>query len=161
MIFPDCKAPLRTNEDFRNDKYPTHQKIITLVRELPIDLIKDFPIGDSLHVIDLGWTRRFLTGLKNGSLSTFAAKWSVNEANEVSRFLKKCTMPSEIHRPVRGLEDLAHWKGTEYRTFLLYVILVALKKYIKSKKIFEHFLLSIFALGVIKLIIVTILPMKC
>lgn len=148
MIFPDCKAPLRNDIDFRGGKYPCHQKITTILTELPIDLIEDFPIADSLHIIDLGSTKRFLYGLKNGSLSTYSAKWSIGECNEVSDFLKNCTMPSEIHRPVRGLEDLAHWKGTEFRTFLLYVSLVVLKKFLRSRKIFQHFLLYFCAIHI-------------
>lgn len=149
MIFPDCKAPLRNDKDFRLGKYyGGHQKIRTILEELPIDLIEDFPIGDSLHIIDLGWTKRFLTGLKLGNLSTNSAKWSVNECNEVSRFLKRCIMPSEIHRPVRGLEDLSHWKGTEYRTFLLYVSIVAFKLFINKEKNYEHFLLYFCAIHI-------------
>lgn len=148
MIFPDCKAPLRNDKDFRAGRYPVHQKSLSILAELPIDLIEDFPIADSLHIIDLGWTKRFLSGLKSGNLWTYSAKWSVNECNEVSIFLKKCIMPSEINRPVRGLEDLPHWKGTEFRTFLLYVSLVVLKKFIKSRRIYEHFLLYFCAIHI-------------
>lgn len=50
-------------------------------------------------------------------------------------------MPSEIQRAVRGLEDLPHWKGTEYRTFLLYVSLVIFNKFVKKRYLFDHFLL--------------------
>lgn len=49
-------------------------------------------------------------------------------------------MPTEIHRAVRGLDVLAHWKGTEYRTFLLYIGIVVLKS-VLSKVVYQHFLL--------------------
>lgn len=49
-------------------------------------------------------------------------------------------MPCEIHRVIRGLDCLAHWKGTEYRTFLLYVGIVALKDHL-SVELYQHFLL--------------------
>lgn len=148
MIFPDCRAPLRTDADFRNNKYPEHQKVPTILRELPIDLIEDFPIGDALHIIDLGWTKRFLNGCKHGSLSNYGIKWSMREQNEVSEFLKNCRMPYEIQRTVRGLEELAHWKGTEYRTFLLYISLVVFKKFIGSQKLNDHFLLYFCAIHI-------------
>lgn len=38
------------------------------------------------------------------------------------------TLPREIHRSIRRLDHLAHWKGTEYRTILLYVGIVVFKK---------------------------------
>lgn len=148
VIFPNCRAPLRNDKDFRDSKYPEHQKIQTILTELPIDLIEDFPIGDSLHIIDLGWTKRFLYGLKNGTLWKFSAKWSTSECNDISTFLKKCIMPSEINRPVRGLEDLAHWKGTEFRTFLLYVSLVVFKQFLNSDRIYNHFLLYFCAIHI-------------
>lgn len=59
----------------------------------------------------------------------------------MSDFLEKCKLPSEIHRPVRGLNELTHWKGTEYRSFLLYVSIVVVRKFFDDPKIFQHFLL--------------------
>lgn len=80
-----------------------------------------------------------LYGWKTGNLNNYNAKWSSIQCKEVSAFLEKCMMPAEITRPVRGLEELANWKGTEYRTFLLYVSIVVVKKFFDDKKIFQHF----------------------
>lgn len=49
-------------------------------------------------------------------------------------------IPLEINRKPRGLEDLARWKGTEFRTFLLYLGPIVLKDNINIA-IYEHFLL--------------------
>lgn len=54
MIFTELDAPKRTNEKFRNRSYGTHHKTDTVITKLPIDMIKQFPIGDALHLIDLG-----------------------------------------------------------------------------------------------------------
>lgn len=48
-------------------------------------------------------------------------------------------MPSEIHRSVRGLDVLCHWKGTEYRTFLYYLGVVILKEVLPLDA-YQHFL---------------------
>lgn len=37
------------------------------------------------------------------------------------------TLPREIHRKIRGLHNIHHWKGSEYRTILLYVGIVFLR----------------------------------
>lgn len=49
-------------------------------------------------------------------------------------------LPSEIHRAVRALKDIAFWKGTEYRTVLLYIGMVAFKNHLEPE-IYNHFLL--------------------
>lgn len=40
------------------------------------------------------------------------------------------TRPKEIHRKIRSLNDIKHWKGTEFRTFLLYLGVVILKRFL-------------------------------
>lgn len=58
MIYPDLNAAKRTDEKFRNGSYKEHRKKETVILDLPIDIIKDFPIADSLHIIDLGDANR-------------------------------------------------------------------------------------------------------
>lgn len=141
MIFPQLNAPLRTDAEFRSGVYDQHHKYKTILETVVgLDMIKDFPIGDVLHLIDLGITKRFLYGWKLGNLHNFNAKWSANDIRNVSDFLNRTKMPREIKRRLRGLDELSHWKGTEYRTFLLYVSIVIVKNYFKSEEIYEHFL---------------------
>lgn len=54
MSFPRHDCPLRTDEDFRLKVDHLHHKFNTPLVELPIDMIKDVIIADSLHLIDLG-----------------------------------------------------------------------------------------------------------
>lgn len=86
-------------------------------------------------------TKRFLTGYKSGNLSNHKAHWSVHQCNEVSAFLERVKLPSEVDRPVRGLSELAHWKGIEYQSYLLYISIVVVNKFFSDPKIFNHFLL--------------------
>lgn len=88
-----------------------------------------------------GITKRMLNGFKHGTLNNHKARWSISQCNEVTTFLEKCKLPSEINRPVRGLDELPHWKATEYRSFLLYLSIVVVKKFFTDRKIFQHYLL--------------------
>lgn len=58
----------------------------------------------------------------------------------MSNFLEQCQLPREIRRPARSLEHLARWKGTEFRTFLLYLSPIILNHFFDSEDISEHFL---------------------
>lgn len=64
-----------------------------------------------------------------GILKGFPRAWSKNVTIAISAFLAKWnkTRPSDLHRKIRSLNDIKYWKGTEFRTFLLYVGIVALK----------------------------------
>ena len=68
MSFPRIHLPNRTDDSFRNRTDIDHQKETSPLEELPIDLVKTFPIADSLHLIDLGITKRCLVGWVHGSL---------------------------------------------------------------------------------------------
>lgn len=54
MIYPQMNAELRTDAKFRSGVYGQHHKSYSIISELPINMIDDFPIADSLHIIDLG-----------------------------------------------------------------------------------------------------------
>lgn len=141
VIFPDTKAPLRTDEEFRNKADDSHHKGTSVLENIKdIDMIKDFPIGDVLHLIDLGIVKKFLKGWMDGSLQNMDAKWSAREILEVSDFLVSCKMPKEIKRKVRSLKEISFWKGTEFRTFLLYVSIVVVNRFFEKKVILDHFL---------------------
>lgn len=102
-------------------------------------MINDFPVADSLHLIDLGIMKRCLIGWRDGSFGNYRTKRSARDTEKVTNFLIRCKMPAEIHRAVRGLDCLSFWKGLEFRTFLYYLGIVVLKK-VLSADVYEHFL---------------------
>lgn len=120
ISFPRIDMPRRTDETFRDRTDSDHHKMDTSLEKLPIDMIKSIPVSDSLHLLDLGIIKRLLTGYVYGTLG-LRTKWSANVIKSVSDFLLRCRMPSEIHRAIRALDCLKFWKGTEYRTFGLYL----------------------------------------
>lgn len=54
MSFPNINCLRRTNESFRNNTDEEHHKEVTPLIELPIDMVEDIIIADSLHLLDLG-----------------------------------------------------------------------------------------------------------
>uniref|UniRef100_A0A1B0DG27 Uncharacterized protein n=1 Tax=Phlebotomus papatasi TaxID=29031 RepID=A0A1B0DG27_PHLPP len=62
MSYPNIDALRRTDTTFRPRADPEHHKELTPLENLPINMIDQFPIADSLHLLDLGIMRRCLTG---------------------------------------------------------------------------------------------------
>lgn len=65
MSFPQVDAAARTDASFRGIEDPDHHQVnvktkqimispLTEIQSEYLDLIKDFPIADSLHLIDAG-----------------------------------------------------------------------------------------------------------
>lgn len=103
-------------------------------------MIEDFPVGDSLHLIDLGIMKRCLIGWRDGNFGSYTTKLCYRDITLVSDFLVKCKLPVEIHRAMRGLDVLSHWKGTEFRTFLYYISLVILKTVLPDE-VYQHYVI--------------------
>lgn len=141
--------PNRNDTDFRSrEVYGDHHHkkgINSPLLRLKIDMIKDIPIGDSLHLLHLGVMKRLLSAWKDGTCRHSEIKLSAYNIMQVSTFLTtNCRLPREIHRQMRGLDVLAHWKGVECRSFLLYVGIVCLKGMLPEKG-YENFLLLVCA----------------
>lgn len=141
MSFPKIDCPLRTDHSFRNRLDEDHHKENSPLEKLPIDMVNDFIVADSLHLIYLGIMRKCINMWVSGT-HNYRAKWHGMELSKISEFLIKCNsfLPKEIHRAMRGLNVLKFWKGLEYRTFLLYISPILLSEHL-PKDIFEHFLL--------------------
>ena len=55
MYFPNIENPyLRTDQSFRNEWDEDHHKEVTPLLKLPINMVEDIIIADSLHLFDLG-----------------------------------------------------------------------------------------------------------
>ncbi|XP_053699460.1 uncharacterized protein LOC128746436 [Sabethes cyaneus] len=138
MTYPQLNAPERTDEKFRSMEYLDHQRNSTPLLKLPIDMIRDVIVGDSLHLLELGVMKKLLTSWRTGSMS-MKAKWSCNQKKEISEILLDIKFPMEIHRQMRSLEYVALWKGLEYRNLLSYVGIAFLNDYL-PEKYYDHFL---------------------
>lgn len=128
MSFPKIDGIRRTDEMFRQRVQYQHHKEKSLIEDLNIDMINAFPTSDPLHLLELGIMKTCLSRWVFGKKG-YHRKWKSDLVKNVSNVLIKFNkqMPSDIHRSVRSLNSLKYWKGVEYRTFLLYIGIVALK----------------------------------
>lgn len=140
MSYPRIDMPLRTDQSFRNQLDEAHHKERSPLELLPIDMVSDFIVADSLHLLDLGIMKRCLIGWTIGNLKK-KNKWSSFDIENINQALMNANsrMPNEIHRAVRSLNCISFWKATEFRTFLLYIGPVVLKENLETN-IYKHFL---------------------
>lgn len=148
VVFPALHRPLRTDTKFRQKQYGKHHAgQDSPVLKLPeFDMVKDFVVADSLHLLELGVMKRLLTGWRDGSLG-YEGKLSAMKIQKLSDSVVAIELPKEIHRKMRGLDCLAFWKGTEWHSFLNYVSIVVLKDVI-DEKLYSHFLLLFIAVRI-------------
>ena len=141
VSFHKLYANLRTDSSFRKRLDEDHHKETSPLELLNIDLVADFVVADSLHLLHLGVMKKCLAGWVQGSFN-FKTKLSGIQISQMSEQLERCnkTMPIEIHRAVRGIEHLKFWKGLEFRTFLMYLGPVILKDFLDPES-YLHFLL--------------------
>lgn len=141
MSYPQINCAKRTDESFRKRLQPEHHKIQSIIEELKeIDMVADFPTSDPLHLLELGLMKRCLFRWNYGT-KTYRNHFNKYELKNLNELLVQANkqMPSEIHRSVRTFDSLHDWKGTEFRTFLLYVGIVILKDHLIANE-YIHFL---------------------
>lgn len=147
MCFPDFQAEPRTDFDFRNRHDPLHHNENTPLENLQtsdglplVDMIKDFPTSDPLHLLEQGTMKKKLITWQRGSFS-YKNKWTEDEKQQIDqsvRFLNK-QLPSDVHRQLRSLKFLSYFKATEFRTILLYAGMVIYRNFL-SDEVYKHFL---------------------
>lgn len=132
---------LRTDFKFRtHDDLQHHQSNESSpLEKLPIDMILNFNL-DWLHVCLLGVTKKKLKILtksfkKFPMLPTLKVKLRKTDFDAIKKVTNYAgiTKPIEINRKIRSLDFLAVMKGTEFRSFILYYGIVALKENIDSE----------------------------
>lgn len=142
MSFSNLNSVLRTDQSFRERKQPLHHKERSPLEDLPINMIEDFPIADSLHLLEHGVMKKknLLIWINGGT--SYKNKFSKNVIQELDKIIYQANkqMPSDIHRSLRGLSYIHYWKATEFRAFLLYIGVVTLKKYLPTE-VYDNFLL--------------------
>lgn len=141
MSFPNLEAPIRTNDTFRQKHQVAHHKHDSPFESLDVDMVKQFTIADPLHLLHHGIMKKCLQRW-TGGVKGYSRKWTKHTTESASRYLLELNkqMPSDIHRSVRGLDELSNWKGVELRSFLMYIGMVALQPILENDE-YEHFLL--------------------
>lgn len=158
-VFPVSIAPKRTDEGFRNRSYIEHYQVykkretgklkkifvVSPILRLPIDVIEDVIVSDSLHLLHLGITKKLLTMYKEGQM--YYTKWSKTTTERIDDILSHIKLPCEIHRRMRGLRSLCHWKASECASFLNYVGIALLKHFV-DKQHYTNFVNLFYAITI-------------
>jgi len=137
MTYPDVNSPLRSDSSFRALTNKEHHTGSSPFLELPIDMIAFFPI-DYMHQVCLGVTKRLLVCWSSGGKKV---RLSYSQRSQIDTRLIafRSAVTSEFNRKPRSLSELAHWKATEFRTFLLYAGYFCLNGIIDDE-ILNHFM---------------------
>lgn len=145
-VFLNHAQPLRTDEDFRQKVHSNHHKTVSILERIEnIDMIKAFPI-DYLHNILLGVLKKMLDilfGMKG--LYAYNTKLIINSL--IENAIKH--QPSDFHRKIRNIEKFKMWKGTELRSFLMFIGPVVLQSTI-SKEHYRIFMILHTAFAILK-----------
>lgn len=94
------------------------------------------------YILFTGIMRKCLYGWINSNFNNKnKTKLSGKQINILSDKLEECNIrkPKEIDRAIRRLDCIKYWKGSEYRTFLLYLGPVVLKDTLNNET-YHHFL---------------------
>lgn len=121
------------DDDFAKRKYKNHHQLKfnntkTPLEKINLNMIRQVPL-DPMHVIDLGVTRKMLSKLMKNKVNE---KISISNKENISKLLVslKKHITKDFTRLPRGLDELANWKATEFRQFLLYTGVLVLKNHV-------------------------------
>lgn len=140
VIFPDEDSPLRTDIAFDEMRYVDHCTGQSPLQALSVGMVSQFPL-DYMHLVCLGVMRRLLWVWTH---SPFSAGLRLHPRDiqcindKLSLF--KDYIPREFSRKCRSLVELDRWKAIEFRQFLLYTGIFALKDCFPRLH-YKHFLL--------------------
>lgn len=138
MTYPEVSSiEVRTDKNFRDQCHTAHHHHVSPFCDLPIDMVKTFPI-DYMHQVCLGVMRRLILAWLRGKPEV---RISAGQSNAISMrllSLRRC-IPKLFARKPRTLMEVDRWKATEFRLFLLYIGKLVLRKILQDD-LYEHFL---------------------
>lgn len=139
VVFPELNSNPRTDSEFRSKSCPAHHRGRSVLEDLPIDMVSDFPL-DPMHLLYLGVVKKII-GLwmkrRRGSPQKLTTKSIDNLNKKMSSYIMY--YPDEFQRKPRRMDHYKMWKATEFRDFLLYTGPIALKGVITNSA-YKHFM---------------------
>lgn len=144
MVYSTIAGELRTDQSFIDRRDILHhslkfRKQPTMLEKCNFKMVSQFPV-EPMHLVDLGTTKKLLTLItKNNCTKLYL---SITALSTLSSIISSYagSIPSDFARKPRDLTELSRWKATEFRQFLLYTGIVALK-FILNEEYYYHFLL--------------------
>lgn len=132
--FPVTKGDRRKNCDYEtHSRKDRHKKGLSPLIQANVKLKSAFVL-DYMHLVLLGVMRKllFMWFMAEQSVTQYARKWcrlsdKIRDVVDARLLMYAESCPDEFARKPRSTRDLMRWKATEYRTFLLYTALLAMK----------------------------------
>lgn len=152
---PEDALPLRTEAGFANDALQSNAdnpvngiKGVSPLLFLPLFNIVSGFVPDYLHCVLLGIVRMF-AGLWFDS-ANHDKPWYVKQSGvtQISQKLLTLRPPSDVSRLPRSLDERKYWKGSEWKSFLLYYSLIVMPG-ILSAKFVSHWFLLVFSVHIL------------
>jgi len=137
MTYPSVDSALRTDASFRALTNEEHHNGSSPFLDLPVDMISFFPI-DYMHQVCLGVVKRLLVCWTSGGKKVRLSHTQRSQIDARLTTFRSC-VTAEFNRKPRPLSELAHWKATEFRTFLLYAGYFCLRG-VMDDELLNHFL---------------------
>lgn len=118
VVYSEEKGALRTDDSFRACLHEEHHTGVSKFLKLNIGMVSQFPL-DYLHLVCLGVTRKLLRVWVKGKVPH---KLRARDIDLISNTLISFVQyfPRDFQRKPRSLKEIDHFKGTEFRTLLLY-----------------------------------------
>ncbi|XP_070404835.1 uncharacterized protein [Nothobranchius furzeri] len=146
VVFPDCKAPLRTDEAFEHLTDEDHHHGVSPLQDLGIGMVSSFVL-DYMHLVCLGHVKKVISLWIKGPLK---CRLSAVTISIISNHMKSIRdhFPRNFSRKPRSLMEYSQWKATEFRQFLLYTGPVVLQGRL-STQMYNNFLLLSVAIRIL------------
>lgn len=156
VIYNDLNAPLRSDSSFRaevlTDSTQLKKSERHVLRLSEFVLYTNFDLCfnvdlDAMHLALFGDTKKdlnswfHLTKSKAKFSTKVRAKFEAELANSFTQF------PAEFNRHGRPVKDVAHWKATEFKSFLLYTFMIVYPH--MPKHIADHFMFLFCAMRIL------------
>ena len=126
MTFPEDDSAVRTDVSFDEMVNEDHHHSESILSQLQLGMVTQFPL-DFMHLVCLGVVKKLISLWISGPLTV---RVGVNSTcRQISEALINlgAYLPREFVRKGRSLQEIDRWKATEFRTFILYTGIVALK----------------------------------
>ena len=121
-VFLELDSEPRTDENFKDRTQIEHHIDQSPFEELSFGIVTQFPL-DYMHMVCLGVQKKLLKfWIKNKIITNNNLKILSDNLVTLAFYV-----PVEFERKCRSLDELDHWKATEYRLFLLYLGIVLLQ----------------------------------
>lgn len=95
VCYPQLNATLRTDSSFRSQLQEEHHNWLSILQELPIDMIRHFP-HDYLHLICLGVVKKMVLAWVNGPMSVRLNK-------HCRDIISQNLLKMEVYRPMNSI----------------------------------------------------------